>query len=134
MGKEKRLATLLLQFDFSKAFYNVSPSKLLKKLQTAGFSKSSLHCFWSYLCGLSVCVTFKTSTSDYRDTNIGVPQCSVLGHLLFCIYMNDIKDCLDASTFRLLYVDDLQIYVQVPAHQIQQGITELSESAKVVSS
>ena len=101
MGKENKLATLLLQFDFSKAFDNVSPSKLLRKLQIAGFSKSSLKLFCSYLCGRSVCVTSQTSTSDYRDTSIGVPQGSVLGPLLFCIYMNDIKDYLDDSTFRL---------------------------------
>ena len=43
MGNDKKLATLLLQFDFSKAFDNVSPSKLLKKLKDIGFSKSSLN-------------------------------------------------------------------------------------------
>lgn len=48
--------------------------------------------------------------------------------------MNDIKDRLDANTYRLLYADDLQIYVQVPAAQIQQGIAMLSESAKIVAS
>ena len=54
IGIEKKLATLLLQFDFSEAFDNVSPAKLLRKLQAVGFSKSSLHWFWSYLCGLLV--------------------------------------------------------------------------------
>ena len=42
MGNDKKLATLLLQFDFSKVFENVSPSKLLKNLKDIGFSKSSL--------------------------------------------------------------------------------------------
>ena len=133
MGKERKLATILLQFDFSKAFDNVSPSILLRKLREAGFSKSTLSWFWSYLSGRSVCVASGKSVSEYRDINIGVPQGSVLGPLLFCIYMNDIRDFLDASTFRLLYADDLQIYIQVPASQIQQGILKLSESAKAIA-
>ena len=133
MGNERQLATILLQFDFSKAFDNVSPSILLGKLRNAGFSKSTLRWFWSYLCGRSVCVASGKSVSDFRDINIGVPQGSVLGPLLFCIYMNDIQDFLDVSTFRLLYADDLQIYVQVPTNQIQQGILRLSESAKAIA-
>ena len=70
MGKNRKLATLLLQFDFSKAFDNVSPYKLLRKLQA---SKTSLTWFWSYLCDRLVCVTSKTSTSSYRTINLRVP-------------------------------------------------------------
>ena len=134
MGKEKQLATLLLQFDFSKAFDNVSPSKLLRKLKDMGFSKSSLQWFWSYLTGRSLCVLSKTSTSKSRSINIGVPQGSVLGPLLFCIYMNDLQDHLsETDVSRLLYADDLQIYVQVPSHEIKQGIAILSCYAKRVA-
>ena len=47
--------------------------------------------------------------------------------------MNDLKDYLDDSRFILLYADDLQIYVQVPEEQINQGICMLSDSVKIVS-
>ena len=134
MGKENQQATLILQFDFSKAFDNVSPSKLLKKLKDAGFSKSSLNWFWSYLSGRALCVSTKSSTSSFIDVNIGVPQGSVLGPLLFCIYMNDLKDYLTNNRiFRLLYADDLQIYVQIPFSEIAHGIFHLSQSAKIVA-
>ena len=48
--------------------------------------------------------------------------------------MNDLKNHLPTSgTFRLLYVDDLQIYVQVSTHKIKQGTLCLAESAKRVA-
>lgn len=49
--------------------------------------------------------------------------------------MNDLKDHLDEhNTFRLLYADDLHIYVQTPDHLIDQGIAQLSKSTKIVVS
>ena len=56
MGKERKLTTLLLQFDFSKTFDNVSPSRLLRKLRDIGFSKSALEWLWSYLSDRSMFV------------------------------------------------------------------------------
>ena len=70
MGKDKKLVKLLLQFNFSKAFDNVSLSKLLQKSKDIDFSKLSLQWFWSYISGRSMCVTkiFK----DLNITNIKV--------------------------------------------------------------
>ena len=108
--------------------------KLLEKLHIIDFSKTSLTWFWSYFCGQSVCVASKTSTSVYRDINLYVPQESVLGLQLYCINMNYLKDHLDDHrTFRLLYADDLQIYLEVPGHCIDQGIAYLFESTQTVA-
>ena len=133
MGKGNRLATLLLQFDFNKAFDKISLSRLLAKLKGLGFSEVALSWFWLYICGRSQCVFSRSSTSKYRNINLGVPQGSVLGPLLFCLYINDLKKHLDNSIVKILYADDLQIYVHVPFHEIERGINLLSEAAKKVA-
>ena len=133
MGISKRLVTVLLQFDFSKAFDTVSPSKLLKKLKELGFSKSSLLWIKSYLENRQFQVASKTTYSETREVNLGVPQGSVLGPLLFCLYVNDIKENLSSGSFRLLYADDLQIYIQVPPECVNEAIETLSLEARKIS-
>ena len=85
VGKENKVETLLLQFDFSKAFDKIAPSQLLMKLKRLSSSKFTLSWFWTYLSGRSQCVFSKSSRSKNRIINLGVPQGSVLGPLLFCL-------------------------------------------------
>ena len=133
IGMSKRLITILLQFDFSKAFDTVSSIKLLKKLRGMGFSKSALIWLKSYLEDRQLKVISKLSSSEPRDINLGVPQGSVLGPLLFCLYINDLQDHLGSNVFHLFYADDLQIYIQVPPECILEGIKKLSLVANGVS-
>ena len=63
-------------------------------------------------------------------------QSSVLGPLLFCVCINDLKDCPDITrALRLLYADDLQIYIQVPAtkSKIEMGVQMLFDLARIVA-
>ena len=60
----------------------------------------------------------------------------LLGPLLFCLNTNDFKDCLGITrVLRLLYADDLQIYIQMPAtkSELEMGIKQLSDLARMVA-
>ena len=134
-GLDKGLVTILLLFDFSKAFDTISPCKLLVKLRSLGFSRAALLWIDSYISGREQMVTICSKVhSSWLKTNLGVPQGSVLGPLLFCLYINDLGDVLDSGCIEhILYADDLQIYIQVPRERVEEGILALQRAAKAVS-
>ena len=133
-GFDRRLTAIALLFDFSKAFDKISYTTLLRKLSSKGLSRSVLCWIHSYLSGRQQRVFVKSNTSQWIGTNLGVPQGSVLGPLLFCLYIIDVQSLFVANSIgHLLYADDLQMYVQVPRDQFEEGVARLSNAAKDVS-
>lgn len=88
LDEKKCVAGLFV--DITKAFDMVSHSLLLSKLEKAGFRGFMLHWFRSYLENRSQRVKIDDTRSDIRFFNLGVPQGSVLGPILFLVYINSL--------------------------------------------
>ena len=99
-----------LYLDLSKAFDTVDHNILLDKLHHYGIRGQSLTWFQNYLENRQQFTVANNQPSDLRKINYGVPQGSVLGPLLFLIYINDIANCTDSNCLNRLFADDANIF------------------------
>jgi hypothetical protein len=100
-GKEVRVVFL----DISKAFDKVWHTGLLKKLEALGLRNPL---FESYLENRMQRVVVEGQSSEWENIGSGVPQGSVLGPLLFLIYINDLTDDLESCPF--IFADDTTLF------------------------
>ena len=109
-ARNKMHDSAVVFLDLRKAFDTVNHGRLLEKLKILGCSKTALLWFRSYLEDRSQRTNANGRLSDVERIVYGVPQGSVLGPLLFVLYINDITACINNAKF-YLYADDLAIMV-----------------------
>ena len=101
--------TYALFVDFRKAFDVIDHNILLKKLTKLGLSARSVCWFTSYLCNRKQLTLVNNAMSSILPITTGVPQGSILGPLLFLIFINDIETSIKHSNIKL-YADDTALY------------------------
>ena len=106
---DNRNNPLAIFLDLSKAFDTLNHHILLKKLDYYGVKDLSHRWFYSYLSNREQYVLFKSSKFIHLPIQTGVPQGSILGPLLYLIYMNDIQNSSSFFDF-ILYADDTTLY------------------------
>uniref|UniRef100_A0A8R1EUF7 Reverse transcriptase domain-containing protein n=1 Tax=Caenorhabditis japonica TaxID=281687 RepID=A0A8R1EUF7_CAEJA len=119
----KKRVTHNVYVDFKKAFDTVSLKKLEIKLQAYGIGGSLLCWLKSFLSGRNQVVCVNGTFSACSSVLSGVPQGSVLGPLLFLLYINDIGDNFKSNY--LLYADDLKIFSHLSS-DVQDDLDVLS--------
>ena len=121
----------MLILDFTKAFDTVPHQRHLMKLKHYGIDYSNLH-RWisSWLTERTQQVVVDGDYSTCKQVRSGVPQCTVLGPLMFLLYINDIGDNLNHSTIRL-FADDCLLYKTVSnqddADRLQDDLDKVQE-------
>lgn len=118
----------LILLDFSKAFDMVNHEKLLFKLHFYGIRGVTLKWIKSFLDNRSQSVVVNGSMSSTIPVSSAVPKGSVLGPLLFLIYINDLPDFVKHSKVRL-FADDTAVYLSLSvashSYHLQQDLHQL---------
>jgi hypothetical protein len=107
---EEKQTIFSVFLDLKRAFETISRCKLIKVLENYGFGGVVLEWFRDYLTDRTQRTRFNSAISSSRENKLGVPQGSVLGPLLFILYVNDVKDILSRCNVNL-FADDTVIYV-----------------------
>ena len=97
----------LVLLDFAKAFDKVSHAKLIQKLEAYGINKTLVKWIESFLTGRKQRVVIGDNSSEWEDVTSSVPQGSVLGPLLFTVFINDLPDRVKNEC--RLYADDSKL-------------------------
>jgi len=125
--------SVLLSLDLTKAFDSILNLLLNNKLSTRfNFSVSACNLIKSYLENRSQYVQYNDFSSECLDVVCGVPQGSVLGPLLFMLFINDFFECLDQNSCEIfMFADDIQILFFGQIHTSSQHYRNRSKVRRV---
>lgn len=124
---DEGLVSFLVLLDFSKAFDMVDHSILCHKLSLFyNFSPCAVKLISSYLTVRTQAVAINHNLSDFLPLISGVPQGSILGPLLFSLYINELPTLIKHCSINM-YADDVQLVLSCPLGLIEHGATCINE-------
>ena len=112
----------VVYLDYRKAFDTVPHKRLLLKLRNYGFTEKYIKWIENFLTGRKMRVGINNSYSRWTDILSGVPQGSVLGPLLFILYVNDLPSWITNSM--RMFADDTKVWSRVSNERDTAGLQD----------
>ena len=128
---ENKFATDCIYLDYQKAFDSVPHKRLISKLQSYKFNPVIISWIENYLQDRSQYVEINGEKSQWQPVTSGIPQGSVLGPLLFLIYINDLPKHVNSTIY--MYADDTKIYREIREKNDQDILQKDLDSLKAWS-
>lgn len=134
VSMDSKQPSILVLLDFSKAFDCIDHSILQNKLKhNFSFASTSCNMLCSYLSGRSQCVVLGEAKSTPLPMVRGVPQGSVLGPLIFSLYINDLPTVTKYCSVHI-FADDVQLISSAPLDNLDECVSNLNTDLAAVSS
>ena len=116
--------------DFAKVFDSVAHERLLLKLNNIGIKGDLLKWIMSFLCG-----NVEGTMSEWNDVLSGIPEASILGPILFVVFINDMSEEVKYSICKS-FADDCKLYGIVNStdeNKLQQGLKKIGTIVRTIA-
>jgi hypothetical protein len=127
---DKKQMIVLVLLDLSKAYHSINNDLLLVKLRSLGVSPSALRWFYSYLTGRRQAVRNGSTLSSKLPIKNGVPQSSILGPILFSLYINDLPTVAQHCNIES-YVDDSKLFLAFSLNELVDAVIKVNQDLKL---
>ena len=121
-----------IYLDFAKAFDSVPHERLINKIQAYGIEGNLLNWISDFLSNRKQRVVINEAKSSWKSVTSGIPQGSVLGPLLFVIFINDLPD--NITSYTKMFADDTKLFQALHSiddkDSLQTDINKLAAWAK----